>query len=44
MKKTKKAYKPPTVESLITTLGFCIGLMIGMFIIMLIMLKMAIGG
>lgn len=37
----KKPYKPPTIESLVFTLGLCIGMMLGMFAIMLAMLYMA---
>lgn len=38
----KRPYKPPTVESLVFTLGFCTGMMIGMFGIMLYMLYLAL--
>lgn len=40
MKRPKK-HRPPTVESLTFTLGFCIGMMLGMFGVMLAMLYMA---
>lgn len=38
----KRPYKPPTIESLVFTLGFCTGMMIGMFGIMLFMLYLAL--
>ena len=39
--RVKRPYEPPKVESLIFTLGFCVGIEIGMFLIMLAMTYMA---
>ena len=40
----KRQYKKPTVESLVLSLGFCVGLMLGMLTIMVYMLFLAFGG